>query len=663
MDCKGDPQGHVPRTEPTAAMSVWRAVALALMLALVFAVAEVVMRFGVSGEPIVTSQWALALYTNVALLGLASLAVVVGGQLLFAVAMIMLPIGQTHRPFACILLRHGTVVACLVLLTEGVALATDSTAKCFILAGLAGLLACLCTWAQRWLGVPGLSRYLAGMVVVVWAWCTLGTVGAVQRTADRISAWTTVDAGSPSASHPVRPNIILLVLDTLRADRVGVLGGGRLTPNIDRLAESSAVYTNAISTAPWTLPTHASLFTGLYPDRHGVSWGNYQLDEQPPVLAELLKEQGYDTFAISNNFLLSKENGYARGFDVYVETVSDPLVANWQLAARCGAPKTVLSRLGISEDALTDAGSALTNWLMRKRLANQVRLNRPFFAFVNYYEPHDPYDPPRRFVDRFLTSEEREACRDLHQTPQKLAAHALGIPDVLSSEQISLLTSLYDAEVAYQDEVVGELFSFLQSMQLLDDSWLVVLSDHGELFGEWGMVYHTASAHYQLLHIPLVVRPPGGVAETHIDAPVQPVDVFVSLLKAAGAILPPGVQRAYPLPLSNDVFSPRKLCISQTHAASIIGLSIAQKTSFQTDFTRWLTWLTTVVEGDRLLELDQGEPRGLYDVSEDPNMNENLLASLPDTAESIRARFEAWQDERNKGEVTWLSGKDAAYSD
>ena len=117
MDCKDDPQGHVPRTKPTAAMSVWRAVALALILALVFGVTEVVIRFGLSGEPIITSRWSLALYVNVSLLGLAALAVLAGGQLLFTAATAIFPVSRRRRAFACLMLRNGAFQQLLDCLT------------------------------------------------------------------------------------------------------------------------------------------------------------------------------------------------------------------------------------------------------------------------------------------------------------------------------------------------------------------------------------------------------------------------------------------------------------------------------------------------------------------------------------------------------------------
>ncbi len=190
--------------------------------------------------------------------------------------------------------------------------------------------------------------------------------------------------------------------------------------------------------------------------------------------------------------------------------------------------------------------------------------------------------------------------------------------------------------------MVGELTKVLEDSGLLRSTWLVVTSDHGELFGEWNMVYHTASSHYQLLDIPLIVRPPGGVAPQRLAAPVQPVDVFVTLLEQAGASVPSSVGRAYRLPLSEDDPPQRTVSVSQTHGASIAGLSIAQRLNMQADLTRWLRWVNSVYAGGYLLELDSRGGRALFDVDSDPAMTEDITAQRSELVESLAGKFEKW---------------------
>jgi arylsulfatase A-like enzyme len=400
---------------------------------------------------------------------------------------------------------------------------------------------------------------------------------------------------------------------------------------------------------------HASLFTGLYPEAHGVNWAHYALDDRAPVLAELVQQQGYDTFAISNNWLLNEANGFARGFHAFIETSKDPLLSQWRFALRCAAPRTLVESLGLTADVGFDAGSTLTNWLMRKRLAAQAQSGRPFLAFVNYFEPHDPYLPLKRFRTRFLTAQEQRTARKITQSETLLAAQACGLPGILTDARIALLSKLYDAEVAYQDEMIGELVEVLKHHALLDDTWLIVMSDHGELFGEWGMVYHTAGAHYRLLHIPLIVRPPGGVSGRRIDALVQPVDVFVTLLEIAGARLPSPARGAYRLPLHEDAPAERTICIAQTHAASIAGLSISQRLDQGADLAHWLTWLTSVCTDAYLLELDSEGPHGLYAIGSDPEMSRNLINQETEVANTILGQFRDWSSD--------VCGRPCAYAD
>ena len=655
MNCANTSASGKSGAPPAAGTGAWRTVGVALVVAVIMGVAEVIARFGFTGKSVEADWLAMAIYANVALLGLTALAITVIG---LGADRLLASLPTSHRGHDITAIRwlfFGAMVGVLTYQTEVLGFAAGGGARRLLFAIGVGAFAGLLAWGQRRLGARRPARALLAAATLVWLLSVIATGAGVRRTAARFDEWVTLGPTTGRTSASGKPNIVLLVLDTLRADRVGVYAGGDLTPNLDRLAGSSTVYTNAISTAPWTLPTHASLFTGLYPDRHGVSWGHYKLEEESPVLADLLRQSGYDTFAISNNCLLGADNGYARGFDAFLETANDPNLVRWQLALKCGAPRAASQWLGVPDDAPYDAGSAWTNRLMRRRLAQQGRARRPFFAFINYYEPHDPYEPPERYVNRFLTPHQKEAYQRLRQDAEKLAAHALGVPDVLSAEDVALMSRLYDAEVAYQDEVVGELLTMLSDEGFLSNTWLVVLSDHGELFGEWGMVYHTASSHFRLLHIPLFVRPPGGVPATRIDAPVQPVDVFVTLLEAAGLKPPSTVRRAYRLPLDMNDPVERELCIAQTHAASIAGLSVAQRTRQQLDLSEWLVWTTSVVQDGRILEVDNRGPRGLYDVRDDPEMRYDLLASSPAAAASMTRRFQSWREQGNEGEVAWLS--------
>ncbi len=622
---------------------------LSVFAALIAAVAEVAVRFTASHENFGLDQLFLALSVNVAVLGMVAV---------LALAMVSLACRVTagvtgsapqaraaRRPFLAVGLVSATLIAATDFLgfEPGLSMAATlcgvSTAGC-----AAGAISRpLATWRPFRFA---LARF---GIALTWILCVTGSVRAFGATYRHLQPWTSPPNVAPVKDQAAPPHIFVLVLDTLRFDRVGVYGESKLTPHLDRLAKSSIVYRNAISTAPWTLPMHASLFTGLYPHEHGVSWGHYRLDERQPVLAELLTERGYHTLAVSNNRLLSRDNGFARGFDLFLETPTDVHLKGWRLALRCATPRRIAEWLGLPQLVAEDAGSAWTNWLVKRHLKTQSAADRPLFAFINYFEPHDPYLPPQPYFESHLTPAQRDAARQLHQTQDDLAAHACGVTRTFDEDQIQLMAALYDAEVAYQDAMVGDLLKTLEESGLLQTSWLVVTSDHGELFGESNMVFHTAGSHYQLLHVPLIVRPPGGVEGRFVDAPVQPVDIFATLLEAAGGTLPPHVDRSHPLPLDDTATSPRSLCVSQTFGASISGLSVAQYRDLQMDFSRWMRWVTSVYADGFLLELNENGPQSLHDVRRDAAMKDNLLHQRPDVVKDILTRYREWTRDKQEG--------------
>jgi arylsulfatase A-like enzyme len=618
----------------------------ALAMGFVLAIAEVVIR-GVAFESnLKISQLALAAFTNLALIGIATAALIVLAVSLGWVMSLALKQHRYHIQSGLLVTLTGLAAGYATYATGAFGLLdlvtvrwAPMTAAC----GVGGIIA-FGVWRRGISLKPSMMNLTRFGVIIAWLGCMAAAGAGFYHTREFVAEWTTPPASAENATgNHASPNMLLVILDTLRADKVGVYGDSTLTPNIDKLAASSMVYSRAISTAPWTLPSHASFLTGLYPEAHGVNWGHYALGDGVPVLPDLLKKKGYQTFAVSNNRLLNEANGFGRGFDRFVETTNDACLGQWKLALRCGAVQAAALAMGLSRDAGFDQGSAWTNWLLSKRFAKQNGERKPFFAMLNYYEPHDPYQAPRRHVDRFLTPEERKRAGRLHHGEEELARHACGAERVFSPDDVQLLEKLYDADVAYQDERLGELVALLQKNGLLNNTWLVVTSDHGELFGEWEMVYHTASSHYKLLHVPLIVRPPGGTTEmVRIEAPVQPVDVFATFLTTAGISLPDTVTQAYPLPLKTSERSPREMCVAQSHGASIAGLSITQRHDLQADVSRWLQWVNSVYEDGYLMEVESSGRRRLFNVDEDPRMKQDLAETRGEVLDSMAERFASW---------------------
>ena len=280
------------------------------------------------------------------------------------------------------------------------------------------------------------------------------------------------------AAAPNGPSVLLVTIDTLRADRVGAYGdAGARTPHLDRLAAEGLLFETALAVAPLTLPAHATLLTGLLPPAHGVRHnGMFRLGDAPPTLAERFRDAGYATGAVVAAAVLHRRYGLARGFDHYDDA-----------AFEAEATGTGYAKRGARE--VTDAARA---WL--------ADAPRPFFLWVHYYDPHAPYAPPPPFRERF--------------------AH-----------------DPYAGEVAHVDAELGRLLEALREAKELDGTFVAVTSDHGESLGEHGEPTHAHTLYDAVLRVPLVVRGPGTPTAARAPGPASSVDVAPSLLAAAG--LPP----------------------------------------------------------------------------------------------------------------------------
>jgi arylsulfatase A-like enzyme len=330
-------------------------------------------------------------------------------------------------------------------------------------------------------------------------------------------------AGPPP---PKRSHVVILSLDTTRADRLGCYGYARPTsPHLDGLAAESVLYTHAIATSSWTLPSHASLFTGKLTTSHGAQydpegplelaaviegpreWRQYRarpLPETERTLAEMLREAGYATGAVVGGPWLKRPFGLAQGFDYYDDdhiTTSD----------------------GRHAESVTDAA---LRWVERSS-------GRDLFLFLNYYDPHGPYAPPEPFVSRFLAPGAR---------PSE------GIP------KGDELQARYDAEVLYMDQHIGRLLEGLRGAGVYEDALVLVTADHGELLGEHGRLGHGQHLTQPEIHIPFFVKyPRRQEAPRRVESPVQLTDVVPIVTRAVGLAAPAGIQGGLPPTIGHPV--------------------------------------------------------------------------------------------------------------
>ena len=351
----------------------------------------------------------------------------------------------------------------------------------------------------------------------------------------------TPDQPPADAAITKKPNVIFIVIDTARADHFSTYGYERqTTPNIDALALDSALFTNAHSVAPWTLPAHMSMFTGLYPGQHGATWQAFSMDEEMSIqemlsrrfrprdpeqmLTSRLKKSGYRTWGISSNPWVSGRTGFRAGFDSFTEIWRDWLEY-----------EEFYERLpsGLKFDAehdLTRTGMSVV--LFKHRIVTDTSA-QPFFAFFNFVDAHFPYIPPKDFVFKFDGDE--NVFERISRQPMEFTE--LALVGGYKPFDLKEFIPFYDAELNYVDFIIGHLIDWLRDRNLYDDTLIVITSDHGEHLGEEGLFSHQLSIREELLRIPLIIKFPNGAnAGAVIENPlVSNIDLYQTILSATGS--------------------------------------------------------------------------------------------------------------------------------
>jgi arylsulfatase A-like enzyme len=327
----------------------------------------------------------------------------------------------------------------------------------------------------------------------------------------------------------MQPNILLVVLDAARKDYLSCYDGkGKETPHIDALAERSTIFENAYSTAPWTPPSHASMFTGKYPSQHRVYGSSPELSDKNPVLAETLQEFGYKTYGLSNSFHTSRKRGFARGFDYYHDLTELRTIADKRVEPSIDYMEYVIK--------FFLNGDSESYFQTEKLITALSRDARPFFGFININTAHYPYSPPQRFDGFFddLRDDpeiDAETVRSLAQG-DGFNTYMMGEIDA-SEKELEALRSLYASEVAYGDELVGKIVQYLKSREEFDNTLIIVTSDHGELLGEEQKIGHQFSVNDRLLNVPLVVKVPHSSQTGEVDQLVSLIDLYPTILDKA----------------------------------------------------------------------------------------------------------------------------------
>ncbi len=445
----------------------------------------------------------------------------------------------------------------------------------------------------------------------------------------RMHATPPATAAARPPAPPGAPDVMVVVLDTVRADHLSAFGYARPTsPNFDALAREGTLFVDAVSPATWSLPSHASLFTGRFPSAHGAHDEHLFLDAATPTMAERFAAAGYDTRSFTANAWITDSLGMIRGFGW-----TDEAWRRGDVARTFQSMYRLLDRVGLGG---ADKGGAQVAANVEAWLAARPADDRPAFTFVNFIEAHFPYHQlPAEFLGRFTTHSRGE----LWAVSSQLMMATFGGAPPTAPDTIEQATAMYDAGIAYADGLLGRLVEALRRNGRLDRTIVVVLSDHGELLGEHGEFGHGRSLYEPVLHVPLVIRAPSRVpAGRRVATPVSTAGVFATVLDLAGLPPEPSVQ----------VGSLVEVIDGQPHPGPIIAEQFVSQLG------------STIETDDPLMEkkarfrayrigrqkLVDAEPGGtfFFDLEHDPGERDDVAMSQRMTVASMRESLDAWRE-------------------
>lgn len=418
-----------------------------------------------------------------------------------------------------------------------------------------------------------------------WLWWPV----AAAVVAFAVAAWRVWPEGPTPGSG--RANLIMISIDTLRADHLGCYGYSRPTsPAIDRLAEQGVRFKTVIAQSPWTLPSHVSMLTGLYPHRHGVTTSRHKLSGEVPTLARALAGAGYVTGAYINSHWLTKEYGLDSGFD-HFERVSE-----WDGAK------------------LVNRGPEITDKAIQWIKDNETK---PFFLFVHYFDVHSDYQPDdayrKAFVDPTYSGNIDGSTGQLLQVRKGLYA--------LTDSDVKHLVDLYDAEIRQLDEQIGRFMRFLEQRGRAKDTYVILTADHGEEFMEHGGVLHARTMYEEVVAVPLLFRGPGIPAGVVVPTLTQVVDIAPTALALLGVTCDFATDGT---DLRNNWISPDRVNTDR------IAYAAADRQNTRPDIKRMLR-----TPRHKLIYNRHSGVRELYDLQKDPGERQNLAITEPEAADTL----------------------------
>lgn len=447
-------------------------------------------------------------------------------------------------------------------------------------------------------------------------------------------------SGCSHKEEDKRPNILWIVWDTARADRMSLYGHERpTTPNVDAWAAGARVFDDCMSAASTTVPSHASMFTGLMPSEHGVSNSEGALSDEYDTIAELLQRSGYRTYVFSANPHVSRASkNLTQGFEVE----EHPWDAQYGPRARRivaakakeGGPGSEVARLlrssttspWIIKACGELAAGGVTKWL------DSSESDKPFFVFVNYMEAHRPLLPARSFRQKVMTPSQIDPSYRVDISWPATWEYVFKLGEYTWFEQ-ELIGLTYDAAICELDAMFGDLMASLKAGGHLDNTLVILTADHGELLGEHHMLDHQFSVHEPLVHVPLIIHYPAAFKPGRDDSPVMNFDLFPTLLSIANLDAPQAHSA-----LAVDLLRPdpeRQRIAEYLVPARHMFKSV--KESFPTwDPTPFDRSLRAIRRGDQKFIWGSDGRHELYDLEVDPKESRNFIRREKVLADSLQ---------------------------
>jgi arylsulfatase A-like enzyme len=415
-------------------------------------------------------------------------------------------------------------------------------------------------------------------------------------------------ASKPSNGALNSMNILILDIDTLRADHLGAYGYRYdVSPSLDRLASEGALFENAFCAGLPTHPAHATLYTGRHPITHGIvsHGGKRDLPERMPFLAELLVANGFATVAVDN--LFDGKRGFARGYEYYI---------NPGLRRKAS--------LNVTADEIN---APALKWLRQNG-------DSPFFMFLHYWDPHTPYLPPERYRGMFYEGEPDDPDNDSLDVMQRQPLGDLWSanwfpklrPDLTDAD---FVRAAYDQCIRYADDAVGEVLACLDDLGIAGDTLVLAMGDHGESMTEHDIYFEHHGLYEPTLHVPLILRWPDRIRRgTRIPALVQHSDLLPTLLDAAEIPIPEGVEGRSLWPLLNG------------ETGSLRPWIVAEECTWQS------AWCIRTERHKLILATEPGlhnmPMRELYDLQRDPGETKNLALEEWELADHLESELREW---------------------